>query len=50
MGCLRNLQDVSLEEYVGMIRLKTSVLLAASAAMGARASGASPERVDAWYR
>jgi geranylgeranyl diphosphate synthase type II len=42
--------DVSVEEYVGMIRLKTSVLLAASAAMGARAAGASPERVDAWYR
>ena len=42
--------DVSVDEYVGMIRLKTSVLLAASAAMGARAAGASPDRVDAWYR
>ena len=42
--------NVTVDEYVNMIRLKTSVLLAASAAMGARAAGASPERVDAWYR
>ena len=42
--------DVTVEAYVEMIRLKTSVLLAASAAMGARAAGASAERVDAWYR
>ena len=42
--------NVTVDEYVNMIRLKTSVLLAASAAMGARAAGASPERVEAWYR
>ncbi len=42
--------DVTVEEYVGMIRLKTSVLLAASAAMGARSAGASQARVEAWYR
>ena len=42
--------DVSVDDYVAMIRLKTSVLLAASAAMGARSAGASKERVDAWYR
>ena len=35
--------NVTVDEYVNMIRLKTSVLLAASAAMGARAAGASPE-------
>lgn len=42
--------NVTVDEYVNMIRLKTSVLLAASAAMGARAAGASQERVEAWYR
>ena len=42
--------NVTVDEYVNMIRLKTSVLLAAAAAMGARAAGASPERVEAWYR
>ena len=42
--------NVTVDEYVNMIRLKTSVLLAASAAMGARAAGASLERVEAWYR
>ncbi len=42
--------NVTVDEYVNMIRLKTSVLLAASAAMGARAAGASHERVEAWYR
>ena len=42
--------NVTVDEYVDMIRLKTSVLLAASAAMGARAAGASSERVEAWYR
>jgi geranylgeranyl diphosphate synthase, type II len=41
---------VTIEEYLEMIRLKTSVLLAASAAMGARAAGAPPARVEAWYR
>lgn len=42
--------NVTVDEYVNMIRLKTSVLLAAAAAMGARSAGASPERVEAWYR
>lgn len=42
--------NVTVDEYVNMIRLKTSVLLAASAAMGARAAGASSERVEEWYR
>ena len=42
--------NVTVDEYVNMIRLKTSVLLAASAAMGARAAGASSERVESWYR
>ena len=43
-------EDVQLDEYMSMIRLKTSVLLAASAAMGARSAGASSARVEAWYR
>ena len=42
--------NVTVDEYVNMIRLKTSVLLAAAVAMGARSAGASPERVEAWYR
>lgn len=42
--------DVTLAEYTEMIRLKTSVLLAASLAMGAAAAGASAERQAAWYR
>ena len=41
--------EVAVESYVDMIRLKTSVLLAASAAMGAMCAGASKERVEAWY-
>ena len=36
--------NVTVDEYVNMIRLKTSVLLAASAALGARAAGASRAR------
>ena len=42
--------NVTVDEYLKMIRLKTSVLLAASAAMGASAAGASSERVEAWYQ
>jgi len=42
--------DVTLAEYTEMIRLKTSVLLAASLAMGAAAAGASAERQQAWHR
>lgn len=40
---------VAVPEYMEMIRLKTSVLLAASAAMGAMCAGASNERVKSWY-
>ena len=42
--------DVNVQEYLEMIRLKTSVLLAASVAMGAAVAGASERRVSAWYR
>lgn len=42
--------DVNVAEYLEMIRLKTSVLLAASLAMGAAVAGASERRVSAWYR
>lgn len=42
--------DVTLAEYTEMIRLKTSVLLAASLAMGAAAAGASAERQASWYK
>lgn len=42
--------DVTVAEYLEMIRLKTSVLLAASLAMGAAVAGASERRVSAWYR
>jgi geranylgeranyl diphosphate synthase type II len=41
--------DVTVAEYMEMIRLKTSVLVAASLALGAIAAGASEERVDLWY-
>ena len=41
--------DVTEELYLEMIRLKTSVLLAASCAMGAMCAGASQERVELWY-
>ena len=40
---------VAVPEYMEMIRLKTSVLLAASAAMGAMCAGSSNERVKSWY-
>ena len=43
-------EHVAVEEYLDMIRLKTSVLLAASAAIGALSAGASASRVEAWYR
>ena len=43
-------QDVTVEDYCEMIRLKTSVLVAAACAMGAEAAGASAERVQRWYR
>ena len=41
--------DVTVSEYMEMIRLKTSVLVAASLALGAIAAGASEERVAMWY-
>ena len=42
-------EDVSLNEYWDMIRLKTSVLVAASLAMGAQSAGAPDDRVQLWY-
>ena len=41
--------DVTVEAYMEMIRLKTSVLVAASLALGAIAVGASEERVRLWH-
>lgn len=42
--------DVTIDSYLEMIRLKTSVLVAASLALGAISAGASEERVAIWYR
>ena len=44
------LTDVTESEYMEMIRLKTSVLLACAAKAGALAAGASPEDADTLYR
>ena len=44
------MNDVTTEHYLEMIRLKTSVLLACSCAMGAISAGASKERVELWYK
>lgn len=41
--------DVSISEYIDMIRLKTSVLMAASLEMGAIASGASDQDCQTMY-
>jgi geranylgeranyl diphosphate synthase type II len=41
--------DVSEEEYIEMIRLKTSVLLACALKIGAILGGATPEDADALY-
>lgn len=41
--------DVSLTEYIEMIRLKTSVLLGGAAMLGAIAAGASEAEAKAWY-
>ena len=41
--------NVTVVEYMEMIRLKTSVLVAASLALGAIAAGASEDRVKLWY-
>jgi len=45
-----NMNDVTTEHYLEMIRLKTSVLIACSCAMGAISAGASKERVELWYK
>lgn len=45
-----NLNDVTIDSYLEMIRLKTAVLFACSCAMGAIAAGVSKERVELWYR
>lgn len=42
--------DVSVEEYMEMIRLKTSVLLACACRMGALVAGADARSCDALYR
>jgi len=41
--------DVSIENYLEMIRLKTAVLLACSLQMGALAAGADPKSVQQFY-
>lgn len=43
-------RDVTVEEYVEMIRLKTSVLLACACKMGALMAGATEADADAMYR
>lgn len=45
-----NRKDVTVEEYMEMIRLKTSVLLACACKTGAIMSGASDADADAMYR
>lgn len=42
-------EDVSLGEYLEMIRLKTSVLLGGAAQLGAIAGGAAPQVQRLWY-
>lgn len=43
-------EGVSLDRYLEMIRLKTSVLLGASCSIGARIAGASDQDCEAMYR
>lgn len=43
-------EDVTVAEYLEMIRLKTSVLLACACAMGAELACASAEDIDAMYQ
>jgi geranylgeranyl diphosphate synthase type II len=45
-----NMNDVTIEHYLEMIRLKTSVVLACSCAIGAISAGASKDRVELWYK
>ena len=42
-------EDVSLDEYMNMIRLKTAVLFAGSAKIGGLVAGASPEECELLY-
>ena len=44
-----NRSDVTTDEYLEMIRLKTSVLLGCACALGAIVGGADPENVDRIY-
>lgn len=44
-----NREDVSISEYLEMIRLKTSVLLGGAAKLGAIAAGANEAEAQAWY-
>jgi geranylgeranyl diphosphate synthase type II len=43
-------KEVSKEEYLNMIRLKTSVLLGEAARMGALVAAATQDVADSWYR
>ncbi|MDA0302715.1 MAG: polyprenyl synthetase family protein [Bacteroidetes bacterium] len=43
-------ENVTLDDYWNMIRLKTSVLVAASLALGAQAAGATETRAALWYQ
>lgn len=45
-----NRTDVTEQEYIEMIRLKTSVLLGCACAMGVHAAGASQDEADIFYR
>lgn len=45
-----NRDDVTTDEYLEMIRLKTSTLLGASCMIGAIMGGADPEQANAMYR
>ncbi len=42
-------EDVSIDDYLEMIRLKTAVLIAASLAIGARIGGAGERQIDSLY-
>ncbi|MDE7238014.1 MAG: polyprenyl synthetase family protein, partial [Paramuribaculum sp.] len=42
--------DVTVDEYINMIRLKTSVLLGCACALGALMGGADDSRIRAFYR
>ena len=45
-----NMESVPMEDYLKMIGLKTAVLIACSAKMGALIAGASPEHCDLLYK